>query len=61
MRAVGIETNKVPQGVELPPSNVIVTTVGVDLEVVYMTGVAKERYGKVSRQLDALTHQVGTW
>ena len=44
----------------MPPSNVVVATVGVDLEVVDMAGVAEERDGVVSGQLDALTNHVGT-
>ena len=55
MRAVGIETDEISKGVELPTSDVVVTTVRVDLKVVHMTGVAKEGDGIVPRQLYALT------
>ena len=60
MRAVGIETDEVIEGVELPSSDVVVATVGVDLEVVDVAGVAEERDGVVSGQLDALADYVGT-
>ena len=60
MGAVGIETNEVTERVKLPPSNVVVATVGVDLKVVDMAGVAEKGDSIVSRKLDALTDQVGT-
>lgn len=60
MRAVGIETDEVIERVELSSSDVVVATVGVDLEVVDVAGVAEERDGVVSGQLDALADYVGT-
>ena len=44
----------------MPSSDEVATTVGVDLEVVDVAGVAEERDGIVSGQLDALAYYVGT-
>ena len=56
--AVGIETDKVIQGVELSPSNVVIPTVGIDLEVVDLSQPTQVGYSIVSRLPHTLAHQI---
>ena len=55
---VGIKPNEIPQGEELPPANVVVSTVRVDLEVMHMARLAQVGDGVITWLSNALTHQV---
>jgi len=55
-RAVGIEADEVIEGQELPPANVVVAAVRVDLEVMDLASVAQVGNGVISGLSHALAN-----
>ena len=59
--AICVEADEIAEGEELPPSDVVVAAVGVDLEVMHVPGPAQVGDGVVARLGLALADQVGSW
>ena len=59
--AVCVEADEVAEGKELPPPDVVVAAVGVDLEVMHVPRPAQVGDGVVARLGLALADQVGAW
>ena len=57
---VGVKPNEVPQGEELPAADVVISAVGVDLEVMHVVRLAQVRDGVVTWLSNTLTHKVGS-
>lgn len=60
-RAVCIETYEIVERVELPPSDVVIPTIGVNLEVMDLPQPTQIRYGIVPGLSNAFPHEVTPW